>query len=355
MPRIPLLSVGTRRLLAGLAAWAWSAAADAHVKWFAPFDIAGAPRPLNEVIDGNFVYMFLGAVALTYAFFLADRIALREGLLAGLDARLRQLDTLALRLMHLSAAVFFLSLWGWYQFTGTSFFLTPELKTSAPVVPWLQLALGLLALWPRTLPLVGAGIFGLYLAAAQAYGLYHLLDYVIFLGIACFFLVAQLGPGWRKSGFVTLFATTGITLIWASVEKFAYPQWTYELLRNNPAMLMGMAPPDYMALAGFVEFTVTFLLLGAASVGVRLVAFGLEAIFVLAIYKFGMVDAIGHLMIIAILTVMVVRGPTSAREMLVLRGKSVWTEAYFMTGLFYLAFVTIFILYYGLHYQFYGR
>ena len=35
--------------------------------------------------------------------------------------------------------------------------------------------------------------------------------------------------------------------------------------------------------------------------------------------------------------------------------KSVFTEAYFMTGLYFLAFVMIFILYYGLHYVVFGR
>ena len=78
------------------------------------------------------------------------------------------------------------------------------------------------------------------------------------------------------------------------------------------------------------------------------------SIFVLAVLQFGVVDAIGHLMIVAILFVLIVRGPTSARDMLVLPDKSLFTEAYFMTGLYFLAFVMIFILYYGIHYLSYG-
>ena len=114
-----------------------------------------------------------------------------------------------------------------------------------------------------------------------------------------------------------------------------------------------MEPYPYMVLAGFIEFNVIFLLLGAASIVTRIIALGLEAIFVLAIFKFGVVDAVGHLMIIAILTVLIVRGPTEARSILVLREKSIWMEAYFMTGLYYLAFVTIFLMYYGFHYLYY--
>jgi hypothetical protein len=122
------------------------------------------------------------------------------------------------------------------------------------------------------------------------------------------------------------------------------------MLQQNPGMLMGMEPSTYMILAGFVEFNVTFMLLGAASVVGRMVALGLLSVFVLAIAKFGLIDAIGHLMIIATLFVLIVRGPTDAREILVLRTKSVWMEAYFMTGLYFLALNMIFILYYGLHY-----
>jgi hypothetical protein len=177
--------------------------------------------------------------------------------------------------------------------------------------------------------------------------------------VACvyfFFLVSTIRRGqWRKSGFVVLFASTGLTLIWASVEKFAYPHWTYPMLAENPGMLMGMQPYHYTLLAGFIEFGVTFVLLGAVSVLGRLVALGLQTVFVLAILKFGMIDAIGHLMIIATLFVLVVRGPTDAREMLVLRDKAVWTEAYFMTGLCFLALNMIFILYYGLHHLAYGK
>lgn len=151
-----------------------------------------------------------------------------------------------------------------------------------------------------------------------------------------------------------LFASTGITLACASIEKFGYPEWTFPILERNPDVLLGMTPSMFMLVSGFVEFFLAFTVLGAASVIGRLVAFGFQAIFVLAVFKFGPLDAVGHLMIVAILAVLVVRGPTSAPEMLVLREKHVWTVAYFMTGLYFLAFVMSFILYYGVHHLVYG-
>jgi hypothetical protein len=53
--------------------------------------------------------------------------------------------------------------------------------------------------------------------------------------------------------------------------------------------------------------------------------------------------------------VLIVHGPTKGRDFLVLEQKSLWTEAYFMTGLYILAFVLIFIAYYGLHFLAYGN
>jgi hypothetical protein len=79
----------------------------------------------------------------------------------------------------------------------------------------------------------------------------------------------------------------------------------------------------------------------------RLVAVGLQAIFLLAICQFGLLDAIGHWMIIAIFVVLFLRGLTRAREILVLREKLFGWETYFMTGLYFLAFDMIFIAYYG--------
>ena len=322
----------------------------AHVKWFAPFDVEAAPKPIGEVLNGTFVKFFLVSVAAITSFFWLDRTAYRRGLLHALDSRLKRLDDFSTLILRVSACIFLISVWGWYMVYGITFYVTPELQTHSRYVPWFQLALAFCALFRRTLPAVGIGIFALFGLALRDYPLFHLLDYMIFLGLGYFFLVANIKRGkWRQSGFVVLFAATGITLLWAAMEKFGYPQWSYDVLRANPDMLLGMQPDTYMMLAGFLEFSVAFVLLGSASIAGRVVALGLQGIFMLAIFKFGILDAIGHLMIISILLVLFVRGPTSAREILVLRGKSIAMETYFMTGLYFLAFVMIFIAYYGFH------
>jgi hypothetical protein len=326
-----------------------------HVKWFVEHDVSQPPLAIGDVLSGSFVKMFLVFAALVYVFFLADRHLFKGGVLNSLDQRLKRFDDLASAIMRAAAGIFFLCLWIWYMVYGTTFYLTPELKTSAAWVGWLHLIMAAAVVSRYTVVITGIGIFILFAAAIGDFGIFHMLDYVIFLGIGTFLVFASFtDASWLKPGFVVLFACAGLTLIWASVEKFAYAGWTYPLLEQKPGMTMGLHPKTFMMLSGFVEFTVTFILLGAVSVVGRLVSLGMMSIFVLAVYEFGVVDAIGHLMIVAILFVLVVRGPTDARYMLLLPEKSVFTEAYFMTGLYFLAFVMVFILYYGVHSLVYG-
>ena len=330
--------------------------AHAHVKWFFNYDVVKPPLPIGEVLDGAFVKLFLVSVAATYVFFLLDREIYRKGYLVEFDQRLKRFDNVAMYIMRTAAGVFSLTLFLWWALgIGQSFFLTPELKTTARYVPWTHLIMALCVLSRRTTPITGLGFLFLFVAAGFDYGIFHILDYVIFLGIGYYLATSSAqSKGWLKSGLVVLFACTGLTLIWAAVEKFAYPSWTVSVLRGKPEMLMGMTPEMFMKVSGFTEMFITFILLGAASVVGRLVALGFMAVFVLAVFEFGWVDAVGHLMIVAILWVLIVRGPTDARDMLVLRAKTVFTEAYFMTGLYFLAFGMIFILYYGIHYLSYG-
>ncbi len=328
--------------------------ANAHVKWFSPYDLQKPPLPIDEVITQEFIFFYIGSVFFIYAFFWFDRYFYQREYLRDILSRYVISQKQAMILLRASILLFFMSVAA-YGFFEQAFFLTPELKTDLVFVPWLQLAIALFALYRYTLPLIGVGILLLYIFATSFYGIFHTLDYFIFLGVAYFFLVSlKKSKRWITSRYVIMFATTGLTLLWASIEKWGYPQWTYPLLESDPSLLMGMSPYIFMLLAGFVEFNVTFILLSSVSMFSRAIALGLLLIFILAIYKFGLIDAIGHAPIIAILLVLVLRGPTSARYFLALSGKSFWTEAYFMTGLWFLAFNVVFLSYYGIYYLSYG-
>jgi hypothetical protein len=61
---------------------------------------------------------------------------------------------------------------------------------------------------------------------------------------------------------------------------------------RDPSLLMGLEPGTYMVLAGFVEFNLTFVVLSSVSLFWRALTLGLFSIFALAIYKFGLIDAV---------------------------------------------------------------
>lgn len=321
-----------------------------HVKWFFPYDLSNPPLPVGDVLTPTFVYVYLLSVIGIYAFFCVDRYLHRKRFLANHLVRFSVNAGQSFWILRISVSVFFVSLFV-FGLQGAGILLTPELHTNNPAVKWLQLAMAGFALYRPITPLIGLGIFILYGLAIEQYGIFHMLDYMIFLGVGVYFSLSGLkDQKWLTVRYVTLFASTGLTLLWASIEKWGYPYWTYPLLQNDASLLMGMSPQFYMVLAGFVEFNITFILLSSASIFSRIIALGLQSVFVLAIFKFGLIDAIGHLLIIAILFILVVRGPTTAREFLVLSDKSLWTEAYFMTGLYILAFNVLFIAYYGLYF-----
>ena len=49
--------------------------------------------------------------------------------------------------------------------------------------------------------------------------------------------------------------------MWASVEKWAYPEWSYPLFATHPDMAMGFDPAFFMRAAGVVEFAMSFALI----------------------------------------------------------------------------------------------
>jgi hypothetical protein len=191
---------------------------------------------------------------------------------------------------------FFVSLW-----VIGDVILTPELKTHSPVIPWLQLGIAIGLFWRSTMVLSGLGIIALYAIGVANYGPFHLMDYPIFLGLAAYYILSGLGR--------TLFGLSpvdvarwgaGITLMWASIEKWAYPDWTYPLLVQHPKLTLGWEPSLYMTAAGMIEFVLAFGLILTPMVR-RLSSLVLMAMFISAIFEFGKIDAIGHSMIIAIL------------------------------------------------------
>ncbi len=323
--------------------------AAAHVKWFAPYDVAAAPAALPEVFSGAFLIAFLLTALLMLLVFACDRLAETGGLEHLLETTLAPLKPLAPDILRISLGVFMLCLW----LLG-GILLTPELKTQSQAVSWFQLFLACCTIWWRTTFIAGLGIILLYGLAIANYGGFHLMDYPLFLGIAAYLIIKSLRLSrLQPYALSILYVAMAQTLLWASVEKWAFASWTLPLLAQHERITLGIDHRSYVMLAGFVEFVAAFLLL-FGMLSQRLVAAMLLSVFIAAIVDFGKVDAVGHLMIIASLAIAVIEGNTVVNRS-VQSGIGSFTIGGFELAATYIGFVLLFfMMYYGAHGLAYG-
>lgn len=292
-------------LLAGLAA-TWPASA--HVKWFSKMaNCMTSPITTLELVAMP-MFWAIGAfaVAVMFATAWADlRLAQGDNLATRAAARLDdRAASLVAPLLRLGTAVYFLGIY--FYFAEAPIILTAELKTAAPWVPAMHLAIAATVLFGRAALLSALGIVVLYVYAVTQYGLFHMLDYPFFLGLAVFLgLDARFGRRFQASALMILRIAVGVSLIWCGVEKWLYPGWTFELLQSDLKVLLttGFSPDLIIMGAGFVEFCLAFLLI-FGRIASQVAAGVLFAVMISAIPVVGMVDLIGHLPILVVLIVL---------------------------------------------------
>ncbi len=274
--------------------------ASAHVKWFCAYDVAGQPRGLENVLCPDFELLVGSAMLILLSGCLIDGTQLGDAMLRSLDRVTAWVRANTEILFRAGCGAFFVSLWA----LG-GIILTPELKTSEPAVSWLQLAIAAGMLSRSTMPLSALGIAGLFGFAVWKYGVFHLADYPVFLGVAAYLGLTGLQRnlfGMRPLDVVRWSAA--ITLMWASIEKWAYPEWSFPLLIQHPGMALGYDPEFFMRAAGVIEFTLAFALIWTPLVR-RAAAALLAVMFISAVFQFGKIDAIGHSVIIVALLALV--------------------------------------------------
>jgi hypothetical protein len=279
------------------------AAASGHVKWFAPYIVNAAPAPIIQTLTDPW---FWTGIVLVLAFFIATRIVERTALgEKTLNAMDRVTDPVWFRLddfVRILIAGFFVAI-----FSVGGIYLTPDLKTPAEWVSWVQLLIAVGIVSRKTMPLSAAGIIFLWVLALRDYDPFHLLDYLALgVAVAAYLVLESSGrEDWRKHRFEVLRWGVAIALMWSSLEKFAYPEWFYPLVEEKPFLTFGIPRDVFIPMAGVAEFTMGFGLLATPLVR-RLSAIALFVIFNAAVYPFGRVDLIGHALIMAIIVVIAV-------------------------------------------------
>jgi len=274
--------------------------ASAHVKWFVPCDVADNPLPLSAVFTTTFWQFSAAFITLLYLACKVEQTALGVMLSTLLDRWTEPLRDRADDLLRAVAAVSFALLWA-----DGALILTPELKANNVGLSAIQLLIPLFLFGRATLPAAGAGIIVLYGYGVATYGLFHMLDYPVFLGLGAYFALSVLQNAKLLAfRFDLLRWTVAFSLLWPSMEKFLYPAWIAPIVLTHPEVTLGFDVATVVTAAGVVEFGLTFALFWTPLIR-RLAALALVLLLVAATFDFGKVDGIGHLMIITIFLVVI--------------------------------------------------
>jgi hypothetical protein len=275
--------------------------ASAHVKWFCAYNVAGQPEGLENVLCPDFEFLTgLSIMALMSGCFI-EGSPLGVLLLRAINQATAFLRANIDTIFRAACAFFFVAIWA----VG-GILLTPELKTSSAVVGAIQLGIAAGLVSRRTMPLSALGIFVLFGIGVWEYGPFHMADYPVFLGFAAYLALTGGQTNFFGARPIDVLRwSAGLTLMWASIEKWAYPEWSYPLFTVHPEVAMGFSADFFMRAAGAVEFALAFALIWTPLVR-RIGAILLAAMFIGAVAEFGKLDLIGHtLIVVALLGIIV--------------------------------------------------
>lgn len=275
-----------------------STTAAAHVKWFVNCNVSDAPLPAQTVFTSKFVLFSILFLVLFYVGCRAEQSVPGCNISKRLDRCTAPLHARADDLLRAVAAVSFALLWA-----DGRLILTPELKADSIWLSAIQLLIPIYMFARATLPAAGAGIIVLYGYGIATYGLFHMLDYPVFIGLGVFFVLSvSRNAKLLAFRFDFLRWTVALSLLWPSMEKFLYPGWVAPIAIAHPELTLGFDVATVVTAAGIVEFGLAFALFWTPLVR-RLAALVFILLLTAATFDFGKVDGVGHLMIITILLV----------------------------------------------------
>src|SRR5262245_46417748 len=283
--------------------------AHAHVKWFVTCEPSDSPIPLQAVLTERFWLFSVLFIALFYAACQVEQTAIGALLMKFFDRATVFLRERMDFLLRAVAAVSFSLLW-----VDGSVVLTPELKGNSFSLSAIQVLIPIFLVARATLPAAAAGIIVLYGCGIASYGVFHMLDYPIFLGLAVYFALS-VTSNTKVRAFRTscLRWSVALSLLWPAMEKFLYPGWITPIAIAHPELTLGFDIATVTSAAGVVEFGLAFALFWTPLIR-RLGALALALLLFAATFDFGKIDAIGHLMIIAVLLAVVAEpGAANAR------------------------------------------
>lgn len=304
------------------------ALAAAHVKWFSQFTYADRPRSLREVATPTFLALAALSTVVVGALAFADDWLRPKPLVKRIDAWLESHRGESFVVLRVGAGATMLMAWQ----AGT--LLAPELPAVSGALGWAQFVVVLLLLVPQTVPVAGALLGALWLYAAFSFGLFHLLDYTFFAGIAFALTVSRFeNERIRGLSLPALYASVGFSLVWVALEKLVYPEWALYVLAQHRGLAMGLTLDFFLIGAAFVELSLGHLLiLGLFG---RTLALTITIVFMLSSAVFGgRLEVMGHTPIHAALIVFILEGAGHGYRPPFLAPKTVPGRAFVAAGSF---------------------
>jgi len=288
------MKVINRAFLAGFVALL-PAVCLAHVKWFVDFDTTKPPLSLQGTLSAPLFWQLLILSTLVIlATSILDRKIPDFASRAGISEFFEKVNPWVPKLMRFGTSLFFLVLAIGYP----KIILTPELVSDNPYLRYVHLAIAITAFSWRTSFVAGIGIILVYAYAVDKYGMFHMLDYIVFIATGAYLInetVIKGAPANKLIEFVR-FALCSC-LAWGAIEKFAHPQLFFDLLATHTYITLGFDWTLVVMAAGFVEFCCAYHLYTG-----KTASFGAAAVlaffFFIAIIPFGFIDLVGHFLFI---------------------------------------------------------
>ncbi len=297
-----LVLVRCLRLPLVIAALFAPALAYAHVKWFSQFTYADPPRTLAEVATPTFLALAALSTVVIGGLAVADEWLRSMALARRIDAWLETYRGESRVVLRVGTGATMLMAWQ----AGT--LLAPELPAVHDALGWAQFGVVLLLLIPQTVPAAGVLLGVLWVYAAFSFGLFHLLDYAFYPGIAFTLTVSRFKDDKiRGLGLPALYLTVGFSLFWVALEKLVYPDWALYVLSQHPGLAMGLTLDFFLVGAAFVELSLGHLLI----IGLlgRTLALTITIVFLITSSVFGgKLEVMGHTPVHAALVVFLLEG-----------------------------------------------
>lgn len=273
----------------------------AHVKWFskAPFEIP--PQNFEQLNHSMFWGLFILSVVTLAALVWLDRKLEKWPRYTHLNEYFDQYTDRATLILRIFTGASLLLNW------QADAMIAPELRITSPGLGWFEFALTLLLLFRRTTPAAGLGMILLYVLGIYQHGLFHLLDYIVYLGVGVFLLLCNSrSPRVKDLRIPALYSSLGFSLCWVALEKIFYPTWGLDVLRQAPGLAMGLPHEFFLMSCAFVEFCLGYLLI--ICLLQRPLALTITIVFFLTTSFFGKMEIVGHTLIHGALLVFVVVG-----------------------------------------------